>query len=142
MTMRFKRKEEDQEIEQALSDYNEKLFNATVNLQRIRAQKMANKKDFWEKHEQVQLRKSEQQMQDVIKSLSQYVDHSKHISSRLKFIQQKQKVELEDKQLDKAEKIDKIQKILQKHREQQEKQKQSIRRSEREKEKLILSNRK
>ena len=66
------------------------------------------------------MRKSEKQMQDVMKSLSQYVEHSKHINSRLKFIKQKQKVELEDKQFDKAEKIEKIQKILKKHRDDQE----------------------
>ena len=81
-------------------------------------------------------------MQDVMKSLTQYVEHSKHINNRLKFIKQKQKVELEDKQLDKAEKIEKIQKILQKHREDQDRQKKSIRQSEKEKEKLILNNRK
>ena len=88
------------------------------------------------------MRKSEKQMQDVMKSLTQYVEHSKHINNRLKFIKQKQKVELEDKQLDKAEKIEKIQKILQKHREDQDRQKKSIRQSEKEKEKLILNNRK
>ena len=81
-------------------------------------------------------------MQDVMKSLTQYVEHSKHINNRLKFIKQKQKVELEDKQLDKAEKIEKIQKILQKHREDQDRQKKNIRQSEKEKEKLILNNRK
>ena len=55
---------ENQEIELALSEYENKLYNATVNLENIRQRKAANQADFWARHNEVITRKSEQQMQE------------------------------------------------------------------------------
>ena len=53
-------------------------------------------------------------MQDVLKALSQYVDHSKHINQRMKFMKEKKDFELEDKQEKKAERLENVAKSLKK----------------------------
>lgn len=51
-------------------------------------------------------------MQDVIKSLSKYIDHSEHINKRMKMVKEKVAFDFEDGQEKKAEKIENVQKSL------------------------------
>lgn len=129
-----------QEVEQALSEYDNKLFNATVNLENIRRQRAANQAEIWARHTEVVQRKSEQQMQEVVKSLTQYIDHSKHITKRMKAMKEEKQLIAEDRQEIKAERIENVRKRFQKEQDDLEKKKAKIRKNEKEKAKQIQIN--
>ena len=81
-------------------------------------------------------------MHDVLKSLSSYVDHSEHITKRMKAIQEFKKFEIADKQELKAERRENVEKSLKKQYDELEKKKAKIRKIEREKAKQIILNKK
>lgn len=81
-------------------------------------------------------------MHDVLKSLSSYVDHSEHITKRMKAIMEFKKFEIVDRQEIKAERRENVEKSLKKQNDELEKKKVKIRKTEREKIKQIVLNKK
>ena len=72
-------------------------------------------------------------MTDVLKSLSSYVEHSEHITKRMKAMMEFKKFEIADRQEMKAERRENVEKSLKKQYDELEKKKAKIRKTEREK---------
>jgi len=73
----------------------------------------------------------------VLKALSQYVDHSKHIETRMKLMKERMFFDKEEQQEKKQERLENVQKSLKKQRVELEQRKNQIRKAEREKSKQI-----
>lgn len=76
-------------------------------------------------------------MQDVLKSLNNYVEHSEHITKRMKQMQEYKNIEKEERLELKAERLESVQKSLKKQNDELERRKAKIRKTEKEKARQI-----
>ena len=81
-------------------------------------------------------------MQDLVKSLSNYIDHSEHITKRMKAMKDYNQILFEDKLEIKADRVEKVGKSIKKQSAELEQRKVKIRKTEREKARQIQTNKK